>query len=48
VQAQVEALLSGSVAHTRAQLVRLTRGREAMGGYAAAAPKPVHRVDTSG
>jgi hypothetical protein len=48
VQAQVEALLSGSVAHTRAQLVRLERGRDAMGAYATQAPKPVHRVDTSG
>jgi hypothetical protein len=48
VQAQVEALLSGSVAHTRAQLVRLARGREVMSGYATQAPKPVHRVDTSG
>jgi hypothetical protein len=48
VQAQVEALLSGSVAHARAQLVRLARGREVMNGYATQAPKPAHKVDTSG
>ncbi|HXD59683.1 MAG TPA: hypothetical protein VN606_17280 [Thermoleophilaceae bacterium] len=48
VQAQVEALLSGSLAHARAQLVRLDRGRDAMSGYATQVPKPVHRVDTSG
>jgi hypothetical protein len=48
VQAQVEALLSGSLAHARAQLVRLDRGRSAMSGYATQAPKPVHRVDASG
>lgn len=48
VQAQVEALLSGSLAHAGAQLVRLDRGRDAMGAYATQVPKPLHRVDTSG
>src|SRR5215831_17583823 len=48
VQAQVEALLSGSVAHARAQLVRLDRGRSAMNGYATQAAKPAHRINTTG
>jgi len=48
VQAQVEGMLSGSVAHTRAQLVRLDRGRSAMSGYATQAPKPLHKVNTTG
>src|SRR5689334_10016448 len=48
VQAQVEALLSGSLAHARAPLVRPDCGRDAMSGYATQVPKPVHRVDTSG
>ena len=48
VQAQVEGMLSGTMAHARAELVRLDRGRSAMTSYAMQAPKPVHRVDTSG
>jgi hypothetical protein len=48
VQAQVEGMLSGSVAHARQALVRLDRGREVMGAYAPAPAKPVRRIDTSG
>ena len=48
VQAQVEGMLSGAVAHARQALVRLERGREVLGAYAPAPAKPVHRVDTSG
>ena len=48
VQSQVEGLLSGAVAHTRAALIRLDRGKQALGAYAAAPSKPAHRVDTSG
>jgi hypothetical protein len=48
VQAQVEGMLSGAVAHARQALVRLERGREVLGAYAPARPKPVHRIDTAG
>jgi hypothetical protein len=48
VQAQVEGMLSGAVAHARQHLVRLDRGRGVLGAYAGPAPKPAHRVDTSG
>jgi hypothetical protein len=40
VQAQVEALLSGSIAHARGQLVRLDQGRQAAKAYA----PPVERA----
>ena len=48
VQAQVEGMLSGAVAHARQALVRLDRGRDVLSGYATQAPKPARRVDTSG
>jgi hypothetical protein len=48
VQSQVEGLLSGAVAHTRAALVRLERGKEVLGAYAPAPARPARRVDASG
>jgi hypothetical protein len=48
VQSQVEGLLSGAVAHTRAALVRLERGKEVLGAYAPAPARPANRVDASG
>ena len=43
-QSQVEGMLSGAVAHVRAQLVRLERGREVLGAYAPA-HEATRRVD---
>ena len=48
VQSQVEGLLSGEVAHVRAALVRLDRGKEVLGAYAPTPVKHAHRVDASG
>jgi hypothetical protein len=47
VQSQVEGMLAGAVAHVRAQLVRLARGREVLGAYASPAAT-TRRVDSTG
>jgi hypothetical protein len=48
VQAQVEGLLSGLIAHAQASMVRLDKGRQVLSAYAPAGEAPRPRVDSTG